>query len=70
MKIKGYTTKRLTNPVTGEKINSVFIFKGDVIYSTSRLNWWERLIFWKKGIDWVDKRAFNRWLKWVGMAHV
>jgi hypothetical protein len=70
MKIKGYTIKRLTTPLGKKKINAVFIFKGKTVYASSRLNWWERLVFWKKGINWVDKRAFNRWLKWVRMAHV
>ena len=55
MKIKGYTTKRLVNPVTKKKIHTVFIFKGDIMYTSSRLSWWERLIFWQKGIDWEIK---------------
>jgi hypothetical protein len=53
--------KRLKNPRTGKLIGSYFIFKGDVIYGIASLKWWEKLIFWKKGIKWVKRRTYNRW---------
>jgi len=54
--------KRLINPRTGKLMNGYFIFKGDVIWGIASLKWYEKLIFWKKGIKWVKKRAYRRWL--------
>ena len=59
--------KRLKNPRTGKLISGYFIFKGDVIWGIGRLKWWEKLIFWKKGIKWVKKRVYKRWVKRMSM---
>jgi hypothetical protein len=29
--------------------------------------WWEKIPIWNK--KWLEKRAFERWVKWNGMTH-
>jgi len=55
--------KRLKNPRTDKLIKDYFAIQKGVILGMVSLKWWERLIFWKKGIKWVKKRAFQRWSK-------